>query len=49
MEGVRRQMESFKEGFETLIPLSHLSSFYAEEVNSSVILCCQFASLWSVV
>jgi E3 ubiquitin-protein ligase TRIP12 len=49
VEGVRRQMESFKEGFETLIPLSRLSSFYAEEVNSSVVLCCHFASLWSVV
>ncbi len=32
VEGVRRQMESFREGFETLIPLSRLSSFYAEEL-----------------
>lgn len=33
VEGVSKQMESFKEGFESIFPLSHLSLFYPEEME----------------
>jgi len=34
VEGVNRQMESFREGFETVFPLSHLRMFYPEEMEA---------------
>ena len=33
MEGVSRQMEAFREGFEQVLPLSNLSIFYPEELE----------------
>lgn len=33
VEGVTRQMESFKEGFESVFPLARLNMFYAEELE----------------
>uniref|UniRef100_A0A673XBU3 E3 ubiquitin-protein ligase n=1 Tax=Salmo trutta TaxID=8032 RepID=A0A673XBU3_SALTR len=33
-EGVSRQFESFREGFESVFPLHHLQYFYPEEVTS---------------
>lgn len=32
IEGISKQMESFKEGFESVFPISHLNMFYPEEV-----------------
>lgn len=34
-EGVSRQFESFREGFESVFPLHHLQYFYPEEVSTS--------------
>uniref|UniRef100_A0A1B6I391 E3 ubiquitin-protein ligase n=1 Tax=Homalodisca liturata TaxID=320908 RepID=A0A1B6I391_9HEMI len=34
VEGVSRQMESFREGFEVVFPLSQLSMFYPEELDA---------------
>ena len=34
MEGISRQMEAFREGFETVFPLSHLQMFYPEELEA---------------
>lgn len=33
-EGVSRQFDSFRDGFESVFPLSHLQYFYPEEVSS---------------
>jgi len=33
-EGVRRQMEAFKAGFESIVPLHYLRIFYPEELDS---------------
>lgn len=33
-EGVRRQMEAFRAGFESIVPLHYLRIFYPEELNS---------------
>jgi E3 ubiquitin-protein ligase TRIP12 len=33
VEGVSRQFEAFKEGFESVFPLSTLQCFYPEEVR----------------
>ena len=33
VEGINKQMESFREGFETVLPLSHLSLFYPDELE----------------
>lgn len=33
LEGVSRQMEALREGFETVFPLSHLRLFYPEELE----------------
>lgn len=33
-EGVRRQMEAFKAGFESIVPLHHLRIFYPEELDA---------------
>lgn len=35
-EGVSRQFESFREGFESVFPLHHLQYFYPEEVSTSL-------------
>lgn len=32
-EGVQKQMEAFREGFEQVLPLSHLKLFYPEELE----------------
>lgn len=37
VEGVGRQMESLREGFESVFPLHHLSLFYPEEMD--LLLC----------
>jgi hypothetical protein len=37
VEGVSRQMESLREGFESVFPLHHLSLFYPEEMD--LLLC----------
>lgn len=37
MEGVSRQMESLREGFESVFPLHHLALFYPEEMD--LLLC----------
>lgn len=34
-EGVARQFDSFRDGFESVFPLSHLQYFYPEEVGES--------------
>ncbi|KAK4005152.1 hypothetical protein OUZ56_006875 [Daphnia magna] len=43
VEGVSRQMESLREGFESVFPLHHLSLFYPEEMD--LLLCG--ASQWT--
>lgn len=35
-EGVARQFDSFRDGFESVFPLSHLQYFYPEEVGKPV-------------
>ena len=35
VEGVSRQFEAFREGFESVFPLSTLQCFYPEEVSES--------------
>lgn len=35
-EGVARQFDSFRDGFESVFPLSHLQYFYPEEVGESI-------------
>ena len=37
-EGVSRQFESFREGFESVFPLHHLQYFYPEEVSTCSLL-----------
>lgn len=37
VEGVSRQMESLREGFESVFPLHHLSFFFPEEMD--LLLC----------
>jgi len=44
VEGVKKQMESLREGFESLIPLSSLSSFYPEELAQ--LFCGNQQELW---
>jgi len=46
VEGVSRQMESFREGFEAVLPLSHLSLFYPEELEQ--LFCGSGNSWWDV-
>ena len=33
VEGVARQMEALREGFESVVPLHHLQTFYPEELD----------------
>ena len=43
VEGVHKQFESFKEGFEALFSLSHLAIFYPSELE---LLFCGGSSGW---
>lgn len=45
VEGVSRQMESFREGFEVVFPLSQLSMFYPEELDA---VFCGHPTGWDV-
>uniref|UniRef100_A0A1B6CDK3 E3 ubiquitin-protein ligase n=1 Tax=Clastoptera arizonana TaxID=38151 RepID=A0A1B6CDK3_9HEMI len=45
IEGVSRQMESFREGFESVFPLSQLSLFYPEELDA---VFCGHPTGWDV-
>jgi hypothetical protein len=33
IEGVRRQFESFRDGFNSIFPIHHLKCFYPDEVG----------------
>uniref|UniRef100_A0A2K5LSA2 E3 ubiquitin-protein ligase n=1 Tax=Cercocebus atys TaxID=9531 RepID=A0A2K5LSA2_CERAT len=43
-EGVARQFDSFRDGFESVFPLSHLQYFYPEELDQ--LLCGSKADTW---
>nr|F1RCR6.1 RecName: Full=E3 ubiquitin-protein ligase TRIP12; AltName: Full=HECT-type E3 ubiquitin transferase TRIP12; AltName: Full=Thyroid receptor-interacting protein 12; Short=TR-interacting protein 12; Short=TRIP-12 [Danio rerio] len=45
-EGVLRQFESFREGFESVFPLHHLQYFYPEELDQ--LLCGSKSESWDV-
>ncbi|TWW77861.1 E3 ubiquitin-protein ligase TRIP12 [Takifugu flavidus] len=45
-EGVSRQFESFREGFESVFPLHHLQYFYPEELEQ--LLCGSKSETWDV-
>ncbi|KAG1930629.1 E3 ubiquitin-protein ligase TRIP12 [Pimephales promelas] len=45
-EGVSRQFESFREGFESVFPLQHLQYFYPEELDQ--LLCGSKSESWDV-
>ncbi|XP_034024048.1 E3 ubiquitin-protein ligase TRIP12 isoform X2 [Thalassophryne amazonica] len=45
-EGVSRQFESFREGFESVFPLHHLLYFYPEELDQ--LLCGSKSETWDV-
>ncbi|XP_048836365.1 E3 ubiquitin-protein ligase TRIP12 isoform X4 [Brienomyrus brachyistius] len=45
-EGVCRQFESFREGFESVFPLHHLQYFYPEELDQ--LLCGSKSETWDV-
>lgn len=45
VEGVSRQMESFREGFESVFPSARLNMFYAEELEK---VFCGSESYWDV-
>ena len=45
-EGVRRQMEAFKAGFEAIVPLHHLRIFYPEELDA--LFCGSGYQSWDV-
>lgn len=36
IEGVRRQLESFRDGFNSIFPIHHLKCFYPDEVRSPI-------------
>lgn len=38
IEGVRRQLESFRDGFNSIFPIHHLKCFYPDEVRRNFIL-----------
>lgn len=46
IEGVRRQMEAFREGFESVFPLTHLQIFYPEELE--YLFCGNGHSQWDM-
>ncbi|XP_071999465.1 E3 ubiquitin-protein ligase TRIP12 isoform X2 [Engystomops pustulosus] len=45
-EGVSRQLDSFRDGFESVFPLNHLQYFYPEELDQ--LLCGSKADPWDV-
>ncbi|XP_043926988.1 E3 ubiquitin-protein ligase TRIP12 isoform X2 [Protopterus annectens] len=45
-EGVARQFESFRDGFESVFPLHHLQYFYPEELDQ--LLCGSKSEAWDV-
>lgn len=45
LEGVNRQMESFREGFEVVFPLQSLAMFYPEELDA---IFCGHPTGWDV-
>lgn len=45
-EGVCRQFDSFRDGFESVFPFSHLQNFYPEELDQSPCGNNAFFSLW---
>ncbi|XP_075057743.1 E3 ubiquitin-protein ligase TRIP12 isoform X5 [Mixophyes fleayi] len=45
-EGVSRQFDSFRDGFESVFPLNHLQYFYPEELDQ--LLCGSKADPWDV-
>ncbi|KAM9316934.1 E3 ubiquitin-protein ligase TRIP12 isoform 1-T1 [Gastrophryne carolinensis] len=45
-EGVSRQFDSFRDGFESVFPLNHLQYFYPEELEQ--LLCGSKAESWDV-
>ncbi|KAM4693958.1 E3 ubiquitin-protein ligase TRIP12 isoform 3-T6 [Discoglossus pictus] len=45
-EGVSRQFDSFRDGFESVFPLTHLQYFYPEELDQ--LLCGSKADPWDV-
>ncbi|XP_075426312.1 E3 ubiquitin-protein ligase TRIP12 isoform X2 [Ascaphus truei] len=45
-EGVSRQFDSFRDGFESVFPLNHLLYFYPEELDQ--LLCGSKADTWDV-
>ncbi|XP_017163763.1 E3 ubiquitin-protein ligase TRIP12 isoform X2 [Poecilia reticulata] len=45
-EGVSRQFDSFREGFESVFPLHHLQYFYPEELDQ--LLCGSKSETWDV-
>ncbi|XP_069474403.1 E3 ubiquitin-protein ligase TRIP12 isoform X5 [Ambystoma mexicanum] len=45
-EGVSRQFDSFRDGFESVFPLSHLQYFYPEELDQ--LLCGSKTDTWDV-
>uniref|UniRef100_A0A8C9S1I7 E3 ubiquitin-protein ligase n=1 Tax=Scleropages formosus TaxID=113540 RepID=A0A8C9S1I7_SCLFO len=45
-EGVSKQFESFREGFESVFPLHHLQYFYPEELDQ--LLCGSKSETWDV-
>lgn len=51
-EGVARQFDSFRDGFESVFPLSHLQYFYPEEVGEKCFCCCfynLYLHVWAVL
>lgn len=47
-EGVFRQMEAFREGFESVFPLSHLKLFFPEELEAVFCGHAQTGGQWDV-
>ncbi len=45
-EGVSRQFESFREGFESVFPLHHLQYFYPEEVSTCSVFLSSFMEIY---
>ena len=39
VEGVRRQFESFRDGFNSIFPIHHLKCFYPDEVRFELAIC----------
>lgn len=46
VEGVSRQFDAFKDGFESVFPLSHLQSFYPEELDN--LFCGDNSEPWDI-